>query len=906
MNRTLPYLLSLLGLASITSASAQELTTPPPSASPAPTSEEVYVLDDFVVSTADDKGYYSANSISATRTNELVKNTPITLTVVNEQLMEDLNILNDQDLDQVTASVSRDPDGFSENRLRIRGFRSLTQRYDLFWRELERDGYNIQRADIVKGANSLMYGQADPGGLINSVPKMAQHNKDFTRIKGTVGNKDHVRAEFDANYVVNDDLAVRFMGMDMSRDLDQLYEFSDKTGGTVELSYRPTNKTHLRAHLEHMDLHQSFAPGMFQMTTGDNRFAANSYPSETDNREQFSLGAYRNEFLYSPDAIDLIPDAIIKDLELNPDYVEDEGIEQFDPNDAEKNRAILKEMMGPSWSNLNIDDRYSISGPDSFNRRKGKIITADWTQAISDQVQFKLAVNREDVDRNSRSRAGYSNKRILASEVDYRVQNRVGEEILYDKTIGKWDPYIETYWRKIEGNTKATALKATLLYEFEADNSIFVPGSSKHKLLLGTDYDHLQKDPKEWHQLKNDPDENGYFESFDYYKEVFSLAGGFGPEVPAIGYNGHDDLWKVAKDDKFDSKTESAWFAFQSEFLDGRLRSLAGLRHDSITIKFDSIDYFKKGSRAKQKLLGKEHKFTQVSPTIGALYWLNSEVGLFANYAESIQSPTGLDLDPLGRLIPPVTGEGYEYGLRFDLFEGKLNGQIAAFYIEKENDDIVNYDWRLRDIYTKERFPQEEYAAYFNNNGILINDSASGKKLPGDISRAEGVECEFYYNPNRNLSFIFSYTYNNLDAIKIAATEIDPDFNERFAQVWGQAPHNALLIGRYKFTSGALKGLTMGANQSFRSSSSIGEWYIEDDGDAKGEGTWHEVKFDPEYVTSAFLNYERKLGKGRGVPVLNLGLRVNNLFDDTDLINRNKGAFHRASRQYLLSANLRF
>ncbi|MGB0793412.1 MAG: hypothetical protein ACPGTR_07730, partial [Opitutales bacterium] len=229
-----------------------------------------------------------------------------------------------------------------------------------------------------------------------------------------------------------------------------------------------------------------------------------------------------------------------------------------------------------------------------------------------------------------------------------------------------------------------------------------------------------------------------------------------------------------------------------------------------------------------------------------------------------------------------------------------LNGQIAAFYIEKENDDIVNYDWRLGDIYTYEEYP-ELYLQRPNGTFAIANDILPGKQVPGDMSRAEGVECEFYYNPNRNLSFIVSYTYNNLDAIKI-----NENVNPRFAQVWGQAPHNALLIGRYKFTSGALKGLTVGANQSFRSSSSIGEWYIEDDDDAAGQGTWYEVKFDPEYVTSAFLNYERKLGKGRGVPVLNLGLRVNNLFDDTDLINRNKGAFHRASRQYLLSANLRF
>jgi len=882
MNRTLPYLLSLLGLASITSASAQELTTPPPSESPAPTSEEVYVLDDFVVSTADDKGYYSANSISATRTNELVKNTPITLTVVNEQLMEDLNILNDQDLDQVTASVSRDPDGFSENRLRIRGFRSLTQRYDLFWRELERDGYNIQRADIVKGANSLMYGQADPGGLINSVPKMAQHNKDFTRIKGTVGNKDHVRAEFDANYVVNDDLAVRFMGMDMSRDLDQLYEYSNKTAATMELSYRPSNKTQLRAHLERIDLDQNLAPGMFKSTNNDSRFVANSPQDDISGANpSYSLGTYRNEFIYSPDAVDFIPQGVIDDLVLNTAFAAELGV---DPNDV--TRELLRDDI--YRNGINQDDRYSVTGPDKYNKRKGEIITADWTQQLSDAVQFKLAVNHEDVDRESRSRDGYSAGRVVS-------------DTLQEDPDRGFDPYINTYWRKQEGRTQADALKATLLYEFDSDESYIMPGASKHKFLLGVDYDQLEKDPKMWEQTNVDPDTlpNNYTAA-NLNFERFYLDDGFGPEVPNIGFNG-SEWWKLKDDNHFKSTTESIWFALQSEFLDGRLRSLVGLRRDIIDIEFDLINYKQQGNFPIPALENQGDTFRKDSPTIGALYWLNSELGVFANYAESIQAPAGIDVDPMGHLIPPVYGEGYEYGLRFDLYEGKLNGQIAAFYIEKVNDDIVNYDWRLRDIYTKALYPEDRYAGYFNGNGVLINNAVPGKKVPGDKSRAEGVEFECYYNPNRNLSFIFSYTYNNLDAIKI-----NENVNPRFAQVWGQAPHNALLIGRYKFTSGALKGLTVGANQSFRSSSSIGEWYIEDDDDAAGEGTWYEVEFDPEYVTSAFLNYERKLGKGRGVPVLNLGLRVSNLFDDTDLINRNKRAYHRASRQYLLSASLRF
>ena len=38
------------------------------------TEEELYILPDFVVTDSGDKGYYSANTLAGTKTNELVKN----------------------------------------------------------------------------------------------------------------------------------------------------------------------------------------------------------------------------------------------------------------------------------------------------------------------------------------------------------------------------------------------------------------------------------------------------------------------------------------------------------------------------------------------------------------------------------------------------------------------------------------------------------------------------------------------------------------------------------------------------------------------------------------------------------------------------------------------------------------
>jgi outer membrane receptor protein involved in Fe transport len=790
-----------------------------------------------------------------------------------------------------------------------------------------------------------MYGQADPGGQINSVPKMAQIGKDFANFKHTAGNKDYSRSEVDFNYSPSDKFAVRLMGVDFSRDLDQLYEYADISGATLEAMYRPNNKTQLRAHIETIELDQNLAPNMFVSTSpqelrgrnngtinnrGDMRFIANSPQDDTGGGSSYTLGTYRNEFPYSPDAIEYIPQEIIDDLELDPRYVQstDFANEFGNVNPNEVTRDMLRFMYSTGSSQ---DDRYSVTGPDKFNRRKGLITTADWTQELTDDLQFKIAVNREDDDRNALARDGYSAGRV-SSDAEEADQPNGGTAT--DPSVTRpYEPYVETFWRLQDGRTQANAFKSTLLWDVELDNDIPILGNSEHKVLLGADWDQLIRESRMFHQVQdinalrdNNGDPGGpFFTGTDLRFERFFLSDGFGPNTPNIGFNGDNDNWALRDRTETDIQTISAWFAVQSSFLNERLRTLAGLRYDRISTDF-SLNSFRFG--VAEGFIGNPNRLntdgdqftyedvvvnindnnteSKVSPTIGALFWLTEDIAVFANYAQSIQSPTSVELTPLGEIIPPVFGEGYEYGIRFDLLDGKINGQVNAFYIEKENDTIVNYDFRLNDIYTFDEFGRTNPEIFFQDSNNpdtfrLQNDILPGKRVPGDISRSEGLEIEFFYNPNRNLSFVLSYSYTNLDALRIPE-----EVNPRFAQVFGQAPHNALLIGRYKFTEGPLKRLTIGANQRFRSSSTMGHWYIEDDNDAAGEGTWYEIDFDPEFVTDAFMNYQMKVGTGRKKRDLYLGLRVNNLFDTTELLQRNKSAYHRPSRQYLLSASMRF
>ena len=95
-----------------------------------PSSEEVFILPDFVVTTDKDTGYYSANTTGVTRTNTLVKNAPLTLSIVNEQLLDDLQIFNDQGLNQVVASIDAEAAAttYSLNTFSMRGLNASYSR----------------------------------------------------------------------------------------------------------------------------------------------------------------------------------------------------------------------------------------------------------------------------------------------------------------------------------------------------------------------------------------------------------------------------------------------------------------------------------------------------------------------------------------------------------------------------------------------------------------------------------------------------------------------------------------------------------------------------------------------------------------------------------------------------------
>ena len=902
--------------------------------------EELYVLPEFVVSNDQDEGYYSANSNSVTRTNTLVKNSPISMSIVNEQLLDDLNILNTQDLAMVSAAIDEDPNGFSLDRVRIRGFRNSFSRFNFFKRNLPTDSYNIGRVDIIKGANSLIFGQASPGGSISNAPMLANFRDNTKAISAAVGAKDYLRTTFNTNQIINDNFAVRVMAVHNEQGYDHPLKSNELDAFTVATNTRLTPKTQLRLHFEGVSATNRFPNRAMRDKTeiDDDSIQDNGYQGILSQAD-FSSSITNYQVPFSPDWVEHLPqqalDWIINHTKDNINRIE--------------NRQDLEDH----YSLVNSANYGAVSGPDRFNDRDGVFTMADFTHEINENVQLNLSMNVEQLDAKALGRD--SDGAVLVRDSYDNIYSGdiipdtdpVRRDVATRTNIEVGDQYIKTYWTKNDISTDRIGIRSSLVFE----NDWF---KAKNRIIIGWDFNTQTKKEHFWDQVPvgavgdgtgNLP--NGAFlktwqleqnkvtdaqRAFEYislslpftddrsilrFNEIIESDIGVLPRYPAGLADNRDAEWALSKTTFSKVNSNSLWFADQSEFFNGRLHTLIGLRYDYIevdsTLRKVSIDGYDPGfddGRNNEQSVA----YDKINPTIGGLFWINEKVGIFANFAQSIETPSGTERTPIADMAPTELGEGIEVGVRFDLLNGKLDGQLAYYSITKENDNEFAYSSALlNQIYPGslygDEFPENYYGE--NNDGYIISANLAGRRGVGDKTRSEGIELDFTYNPLPGLSFVGSYNCNIANEI----LELHPLVsNPENFELFGRPDHRATFTGRYKFRDGALKGLTIGASQRYRSAANQTRFdlHYDENGNAVGESVagGHTdrvyLNFGDEHTTSAFATWEKKLGNKRSAPKLTLAFRVNNLFDNTDFSGRENYGFYRESRSYNLSARILF
>jgi catecholate siderophore receptor len=156
--------------------------------------------------------------------NQALKDIPQTVTVMTERLMDDRNLDDFREVLKTTAGVTFLAGETGEEDVRMRGF-SLGQAGDIYVDGLrdapliERDTFNHESVEVLKGSASMLFGKGSTGGVVNQTSKrpflMDQHEVDVT-----VGSGRELRVTGDFNLKTGEDSALRINAMSHQADND--------------------------------------------------------------------------------------------------------------------------------------------------------------------------------------------------------------------------------------------------------------------------------------------------------------------------------------------------------------------------------------------------------------------------------------------------------------------------------------------------------------------------------------------------------------------------------------------------------------------------------------------------------------------------------------------------------------
>lgn len=149
--------------------------------------------------------YNATNATTATKTDAPIMQTPVSVQVVPQQVISDQGDTRSGDALNNVSGVVQNNDGYSTaDSFTIRGFDDSELVFDDGLRRNEYvtsglpiDLAGVDRVEVIKGPSSVLYGQAEPGGLVNFISKRPLDNPYFA-IEQLFGSYDTYRSTVDA------------------------------------------------------------------------------------------------------------------------------------------------------------------------------------------------------------------------------------------------------------------------------------------------------------------------------------------------------------------------------------------------------------------------------------------------------------------------------------------------------------------------------------------------------------------------------------------------------------------------------------------------------------------------------------------------------------------------------------
>ncbi|MGD1896965.1 MAG: TonB-dependent siderophore receptor [Phormidesmis sp.] len=170
----------------------------------------------LVVTGEEDEGYNPSSSSTATRTNTPLRDLPASVQVIPQEVIRDQGVTELREAIRNNApgvQFSTNYGGFGGGNIIIRGFeqaggagagvtfRDGFRNFDQF---AITDLANIERIDVLRGPASVLFGQVQPGGIVNIVTEQPLSEPTYT-VETTAGQFSFYRSDIDFSGPLTED-----------------------------------------------------------------------------------------------------------------------------------------------------------------------------------------------------------------------------------------------------------------------------------------------------------------------------------------------------------------------------------------------------------------------------------------------------------------------------------------------------------------------------------------------------------------------------------------------------------------------------------------------------------------------------------------------------------------------------
>lgn len=256
--------------------------------------EEVFELSPFAVSGEENVGYRATSSLAGTRFRTELSDIGSSISVLTEEFLTDLGATDNETVLAYAVNtevggprgnfsggvsqgtVARESSLFANpnGNTRVRGLNSADNTRNYFTTDIPWDGYTVNRVDLLRGPNSILFGLGSPSGVVNATVTGANTTEDGGEFEAVVDQFGTLRASFDYNKVlIEDELGIFVAGLrdDQKFRQEPAYELDERY--FVAVNYRPK---FLNSDTSMFEFTASFEEGKIQsnrpriMTPGDN------------------------------------------------------------------------------------------------------------------------------------------------------------------------------------------------------------------------------------------------------------------------------------------------------------------------------------------------------------------------------------------------------------------------------------------------------------------------------------------------------------------------------------------------------------------------------------------------------------------------------------------------------------